>query len=128
MSLEEDHARNLVVFQDLTYQLGIADFLTTQRGEKMTDSTTDTSAAIATGVAQAVAAAAPAIAEAAAATNPKLQLAIVAAQALEPAVAALVAQYQAGNLTQDQLNAGIAKMKFENIQAHADWLSSVQGV
>lgn len=85
----------------------------------------DPNAAMAAGVAEAIINVAPEIAIAAGAANPQLQAALIAAQALEPAVAQLAKLVESGLMTQEQLDATIVTIKANAAGVHAAWLATV---
>ena len=85
----------------------------------------DPSAAIQSGIIQGVEAAIPVAVGVAAISNPNVAAAITAAQALEPAVAALIQMSQAGLMTQTQLDATVAQIKTNAAGIHSAWLASV---
>ena len=67
--------------------------------------------AVAAGIEQATLAALPTIAIAASASNPSLQAAFIAAQALKPTLDALLAAKSAGAMTEAQVDAALASMQ-----------------
>jgi len=89
------------------------------------EATQNVGAAVAAGVAQALLAASPEIAAAVAASDPRLQAALLIAQALQPSLALLIEQFSNQSMTQEELTVKLEALKIEAANAHNDWLASL---